>query len=299
MTEEIWTVSKTMNWAQGYLERHGDPNPRLSAQLLMAHAANLSRIQVYTHFDEPLSVQERQAFKEAMVRRGTGEPIQYITESAPFWYVSLRVTPDVLIPRPETETLVDIALVEIDRLLAPTDSQFQDARAEVNVVDCCTGSGCIACALATERSGVSVVATDISEAALAIAQENVDALNVSDRVRLVQTDLLEGLEPQSAQIVVSNPPYIPDAVMAALPSEVADYEPHLALSGGLDGLDLFRRLSKGALQVLCPDGMLVCELHEDCLDQAAGIMGRDGYLQVRIHQDLTGRPRFVSGIRGA
>ena len=166
------------------------------------------------------------------------------------------------------------------------------------MADICTGSGCIACALATEHELVHVVATDIAPEAVALARENVEACGVPERVEVVQCDLGEGMAPEllgAFDLVVSNPPYVPTDVLATLASEVSDYEPALALDGGADGLDVFRRLLAWCKAALKPGGAFAFELHETCLDTAATLAQQAGYSDVTITEDLAGKPRVLSG----
>lgn len=168
------------------------------------------------------------------------------------------------------------------------------------VADICTGSGCIACSIAYEHPGTHVVATDISSAALALARENVDRLELAERVEVLQGDLGEAVPEGlmgSFDAVVSNPPYVPTAVLEAIPSEVADYEPALALDGGADGLDLYRRLLVWTLCALKPRGFFACELHETCLDAAAELARSAGFENVRVVYDLAGKPRVLTALR--
>lgn len=376
--DQTWTVRATLDWCVGYLERKGDENPRLSAQWLLSEATGLSRIQLYANFDRPLSMEERTVLRDYVTRRGKGEPLQYITGEVGFRYITVKVKPGVLIPRPETEVLVSEALallpaaerrVAADSLLNEYDgaalyqaqaagrvpealepAQTEQAQAEpaagagaaeqpealnagegtaganarhhqtggaeapaaqdaadyegrLLVADICTGSGCIACSIASERSDVFVVATDISPQATALAQENVNALDLAPRVRVLQGDLGQPLLDAFPQldgkldVVVSNPPYVPSAVMEQIPREVADYEPALALDGGEDGLDLFRGLLDFCRHALRPGGGFAFELHETCLDQAADLARRAGFANVRVVYDLTDRPRVLTGLR--
>ena len=170
------------------------------------------------------------------------------------------------------------------------------------VADICTGSGCIACSIATEHPATRVVATDLSHQAVALARRNVERHDVAERVQVLECDLGEGIDAQFMgrfDLVVSNPPYIPTAVLAQIPREVADYEPGLALDGGEDGLDLFRRLIEWAGRALKPGGGFACELHETCLDEAAQIAHAAGLCQVRVVDDLAGRPRVLVARNGA
>ena len=354
---DIWTIKAALDWTVGYLEGKGDENPRLSAEWLLSEACGLSRIELYVNFDRPLSMDERDVLRGFVTRRGRGEPLQYITGEAAFRHITVKVRPGVLIPRPETEVLVSVALallppahkrvaldstidawegdVLIDAQTAAAEAAQGDeaenpeaiqqskqairaflagqngeaaepaAQQQVPakprpllVADICTGSGCIACSIAYERPDARLIATDIAPEAVALARENAEQLGLSGRVRIEQCDLGAGI-PAAAigrlDLVVSNPPYVPTAVLASIPREVADFEPALALDGGRDGNDVLRRLLPWTIQALRPGGGFAFELHETCLDQAAELARQAGFTQVKITNDLSQRPRVLSG----
>ena len=336
MTDDVWTIKAALDWTVGYLERKGDENPRLSAEWLLSEATALRRIELYTNFERPLSLDERDLLRGYVTRRGKGEPLQYITGEVGFRHIAVKVRPGVLIPRPETEVLVSEALALLPPACRPraTDSRMTDAEAEallaaaqgeegpapgapepdapepdalapdapehLLVADLCTGSGCIACSLASEHPLAHVVATDVAPEAVALARENVAALGLAGRVDVVACDLGEGVDPAlmgAFDLVVSNPPYVPTAVMAEVPREVADFEPALALDGGQDGLDVFRRLLPWCARALRPGGACAFELHETCLDAAAALAREAGFADVRTVRDLAGRPRVLTARR--
>ncbi len=286
-TGDAWTVRSMLDWTRAYLERKGDEHPRRSAEWLLCAATGLSRIELYTNFDRPLEPEELDAMHDGVVRRGRGEPLQYVTGEMPFRHIVLYCSPGVLIPRPETEILVDEVLAYVDGL--------PDARAHVLEVG--VGTGCIALSLASERPGVDVVGTDLSPAAVACATRNRDALDLADRVTITQTDLAAGVpgaDDHGFDVLVSNPPYIPTPIMATLPREVVGFEPTLALDGGEDGLDVFRRLVALGTRALRPGGLFACELHEDCLVMASELPElTSSYEGIRIVKDLTGRNRHL------
>ena len=291
---DVWTVKAALDWTEGYLARKGDEAPRRAAQWLMSEATGLSRVEIYANFDRPLSMAERDVLRGFVTRRGTGEPLQYITGEVGFRHVTVKVRPGVLIPRPETEVLVSEALS-----LLPPRLRAGEVGPErpVRVVDLCTGTGCIACSIAHEDPRAHVVATDVAPGAVALARENARALGLAGRVEAVECDLGAGVDRRllgSVGLVVSNPPYVPTAAMAELPREVADFEPALALDGGADGLDVFRRILVFAVRALAPGGGLAVELHETRLDTAAGLAREAGFEGVRIVADLAGRPRVLT-----
>ena len=367
---DSWTIRSMLSWCEGYLSRHGDASARHSAEMLIAHACELDRIALYLDMDRPLEPAELDFLREAVRRRGQGEPLQYITGTAPFRYLELKVAPGVLIPRPETEVLVSEALALLPPAPKPQDtydaklleafvaarkdaeaaadaetvgaeaaadgndavaSEYaanaeeatmteaaggiaagetgagtsvaseaaaatKDSPALLLVADICTGTGCIACSIASEHELTRVFATDISPEAIALANENVADCGLVDRVSVLECDLGSGLPTEYAgalDLVVSNPPYVPTAVIAEIPHEVSGFEPALALDGGADGLDIFRRLAPWAFENLKPGGGFACELHETCLDEAAAFAREAGFTGVRIVRDLAGRPRVL------
>ncbi|MBR3258228.1 MAG: peptide chain release factor N(5)-glutamine methyltransferase [Eggerthellaceae bacterium] len=284
MPEDIWTVSSTLAWTQGYLARHDDVQPRVSAQWLLGAATGLSRMELYTQYDRVLSELELGNLRGMILRRAKGEPLQYITGRAPFRTIEVAVEPGVLIPRPETEVLVGEALTFIPKEEPST------------VLDLCCGSGCIACAVAVERPEAGVIAVDIDDKAVALTERNAKALGVADRVEVYQGDLFAGV-PEilkgGIDVIVTNPPYIPTEVLKELPAEVADYEPRLALDGGEDGLDLFRAILTASEAWLSAEGVLVVELHEACLEEAQSLAEDAGFARTRIVNDLAGKPRVL------
>jgi len=282
-----WTTLSALDWVRDFLTRKGSDRPRLEAEHLLSYATGLTRMEVYAHFDRPLSPDERSLLRDAVSRRGAGEPLQYVLGRAPFRYLELQVGPGALIPRPETELIVEQVLPIIDAAIAE--------RGEAIVIDACTGSGAIALAIATERPATRVIATDISSEALAWARRNVQALGVGDRVELLEGDLLDPVPDMlrgSIDVVVSNPPYIPRADLSALPAEIADFEPVSALDGGDDGFALFDRLAPAAAELLRRGGVFACELDEKRTASAASKCV-EWYERVRVVEDLVGRERFV------
>ena len=287
---DMWTVRSTLEWMRGYLERHGDEHPRLSAEWLMCAATGFSRIEVYMNYDRPLDAGELSILREGVKRRGAGEPLQYVTGEMPFRHIVLKCAPGVLIPRPETEILVDCVLEYIDKQDGPQ-----------HVLEIGTGTGCISLSIAGERPGTTVVATDISPDAIALATRNREALGCEDVVEIVHTDIAEGVEgadKAAFDVLVSNPPYIPSAIVDTLPREVGGFEPRLALDGGQDGLDVFHRIVQTAEVALREGGLMAFELHEDCLQLAAQDQQVNEHFQdIRIVKDLTGRDRILLAIR--
>ncbi len=295
MDGRTWTCKDILDWTTSYLERKGDEHPRISAQWLLCAVTGLSRVELYTHFDQPLSPEELAAMHKAIERRVAGEPLQYVTGDTAFRHIIVRCEPEVLIPRPETELLVDFVL---DGLPRAADGTPMPAL----VLEVGTGTGCIACSLARERAKTHVVATDVSPAAIALATRNRDALHLAPYVDIVPSDLAAGIDPALMghfEALVSNPPYIPSAVIPTLPHEVEGFEPHLALDGGQDGLDIYRRLLDLAPRALHPGGLLAVELFETTLDEAARLAREQGgWASVEVREDYTHRPRFLVARRG-
>jgi release factor glutamine methyltransferase len=279
----MWTVKAALDWTQGFLERHDDEHPRRSAEWLLSAATGLSRVELYAFHDRPLTTAERTSLRESVRRRSTGEPLQYVTGEVAFRHIVVKVSPGVLIPRPETEVLVGEVLSVVEGLDAPV------------IADICTGSGCIALSLAHEHPGARVWASDISPAAARIATDNAQRLGVDERVVVAEGDLFSALPVDlhcRFDVLVSNPPYIPTADVPRLPAEVAGFEPHLALDGGADGLDIFRRILDEARLWLRPGGTLAVELDER-MARTAAREALEWYEDVRVISDLAGRDRIV------
>lgn len=289
MTEQVWTVRTALDWTRAFLAEKGDEHPRRSAEWLLSAATALSRVELYAYHDRPLTPEERSTLREGVKRRAAGEPLQYVTGEVAFRHIVIKVRPGVLIPRPETEVLTGEVLAAIGPLHGP------------KVADVCTGSGCIALAIAHEHPTAEVWACDISPVSTAAAIDNSERLGLADRVHVSQGDLLGALPAHlrgSFDAIVANPPYIPSADVPDLPAEVAGFEPHLALDGGEDGLDVFRRLALDATRWLVPGGFLAVELDERRVTTAAK-EALEWYEEVRVITDLAGRDRIVSGkLRG-
>ena len=408
---EIWTIKRCLEWTKEYLAERGEEHPRLSAEWLLCAATGLARIDLYMRMDETLNAAQLETMHAAVVRRAKGEPLQYITGSTQFRMIDVACAPGVLIPRPETEMLVEEVLNYLDaEVLSPeaaarqrvelpwndeveqarkaeaaladerataerraanltaadeaalgsdvlgsrayaeelADREAEEAAAQAaeaeametpepeldeygiaiegngqqatpaqdaaeasvlvpaepriaRVLEVGCGTGCISLSLAWERRGhVTCTATDIEPRAIDLATKNRDALGLtSDEVAFSLTNLVSSIphdEWGTFDVLVSNPPYIPTDVMRSLPHEVKDFEPDLALEGGADGLDIFRRLLNAAPYMLRAGGLFACELYEGALDAAAELCRQAGLSDVRIVRDLTDRPRIVRAI---
>lgn len=288
MAERVWTVSDALAWTVGFLERTGDDHPRRSAEWLLSAATGLSRVELYAYHDRPLSPEERERYRTLVSRRAEGMPLQYVTGEMPFRHLVVHVTPGVFIPRPETEVLVDVVLEALADVAEPV------------VLDLCTGSGCVAVSLASERPGARVWAVDVSEQAVEAARRNALHAGVEDRVQVVHGDIFDPLPREllgTVDFIVSNPPYIPSADLPELPSEVLGFEPHEALDGGPDGLDVFRRIAAGAPAWLVSGGGLALELDTGRVADAAALL-EGSYECVAVRKDLTGKDRIVFGRKG-
>lgn len=281
--EQSWTVRRIIDWTTDYLKRHGSETPRLDTEILLAHARGCRRIDLYTRYDEVPSEAERGLMRDLVKRRAAHEPVAYLVGHREFYSLDFRVTPDVLIPRPETETLVMELLEAAKKLPKP------------RILDVGTGSGCIAVAVAANHPGAEVTATDVSEAALAVARGNAGQHNVADRIRFLQGDLFEPLEAgETFDFIVSNPPYVAEAEFDTLQDDVRLHEPRSALAAGADGLDVIRRLIAEAPAYLAEQGALMIELSPEQAEVVRGLLASQSDLQEpEVIADLAGRPRVA------
>lgn len=289
MAERVWTVKDALDWTVEFLGRKNDEHPRRSAEWLLSSATGLSRVELYAYHDRPLSPEERACYRALVAKRAEGMPLQYATGEMPFRHLVVHVEPGVFIPRPETEVLVDVALEHLAGMAEPT------------VIDLCTGSGCVALSLASEHPGTSVWAVELGEAAFRTACRNALHAGAEDRVQVVHGDLFDPLPAKllgNVDFIVSNPPYIPSSDVPDLPSEVLGFEPHEALDGGPDGLDVFRRIVAGADEWLREDGAIAIELDSGRVADAAALLEQHGYTGVTVRKDLTGRDRIVYARKG-
>ncbi|MFZ2446080.1 MAG: peptide chain release factor N(5)-glutamine methyltransferase [Syntrophobacteraceae bacterium] len=278
--EEKWTILRVLRWTTGYFSGKGIEQPRADAEVLLAHVLGLERLHLYLNHDKPLAPEELARFRELVRRRAASEPTQYIVGRQEFWSLEFEVTPAVLIPRPETEILVEKAL-ELT------------GGAPALVLDLGTGSGAMAVALAHEREDIRVIATDESFPALLVAKRNAARNAVSDRVHFVRMDLMEALLPARCfDIVVSNPPYVAEAEFLDLAPEIANYEPHSALRGGGEqGLGLVRKILEQFRDHLKPGGSLLIEIGKG----QAEILEKDlaGVAEFEFIKDYSGIKRVL------
>ena len=280
-----WTVLSLLQWTTEHFASKGIESARLDAECLLAHALGTQRLQLYVDFEKPVSEAERARFRDLVKRRGGDRvPVAHLLGRKEFWSLDFEVGPDVLTPRPETETLVQVGL----DLLAP---------GEARVLDVCTGSGCVALALASERPGARLVATDVSEAALAVAARNAEALGLAERVAFARGPLFEPVGEERFDLVVSNPPYVAESLRPQLAPELR-HEPQEALFAGPDGLAVLRDLVSGVPARLTPGGAFAAELSPEQAETVAGWCREAGLLDVTLHRDLAGRPRVVAARGG-
>jgi len=253
LAQPTWTILDLIRWTDERFRKEGLITPRLDAEVLLAETLGMDRVGLYTHFDQPVQPGELARFKKMIRRRLRHEPVAYIVGQREFWSLPFIVTPDVLIPRPETEILVMEAL----RVL----SKPEQTTRRIRILEMGTGSGAIGVALAKELPAASVVATDLSEKALSIAAENALRNLVRERILFLQGDLFDTLEKGSIfDLIITNPPYIPQDYFTSLPPEVRDFEPRVALDGGKDGLAFFRRVLPGVGKYLSPEGWFLTEI---------------------------------------
>ena len=296
-SERIWTVGAALAWTVDYFAGKTVETPRRSAEWLLSEATGLTRVELYAYHDRPLSAAERERLRELVRKRATGTPLQYVMGEVCFRHLVLTVRPGVFIPRPETEVLVEVVLEELAARAAATS----EPEGGPWVVDVCTGSGAVALSIGQEYPTARVWATEIVAETADAARANADRCHLAERVTVVVGDLLDPLPGDirgRVDVIVSNPPYVPSADVAALPPEVADFEPLVALDGGSDGLAFARRLMVEARHWLAFGGLLVMELDTGKCADAAREAATLGYEEVIVRPDLTGRDRIIIARHG-
>ena len=279
-----WTIGKVVSWATDDFRARGFETPRLEAEVLLAHALSVPRMTILIEPARPLAPDELARYRGLISRRRTREPVAYLTGAREFYGRSFAVDASVLIPRPDTETLVDVAL-------ARTAARSLYGRA----LDLCTGSGCVAITLCRERPTWRVTGTDLSSAALAVARRNAHALG-AHTLALLEGDLYGPVAGQKFELVTANPPYIPDAEIETLDADVRSFEPRMALSGGPDGHALNRRVIAEAPRVLVKGGVLAVEIMAGTADAVSEMFVTAGFREVVAARDYGGNDRVVSGI---
>lgn len=285
---QAWTIQRVLRWASDDFAKRGFDSPRLDAEVLLTRVLGFDRLQLILHSNRELEQAELLAFRELIKRRRAHEPVAYILGEREFYGHSFRVDRRVLIPRPDTETLVEVAL-----------SRTKSASLYGRALDLCTGSGCVAVSIAKARPNWRVLGTDISEDALAVARNNALRLGVSFNAGWQASDLFAAL-PKGAQfdLIVSNPPYISEKEMALLAPDIVNYEPELALSGGRDGTLILERLIREAPRYLSPGGTLAVEIAWDQGLQVRGLFEAAGFTSIAVNKDYGARDRVVSGQLG-
>jgi len=284
---DTWTIQKLLNWVAEYLGRKGIDSPRLSAELLLSHVLAKKRIELYTQFDQCVAEDQLARLRELVKRAGQHEPVAYLVGKTEFYSLELNVTPDCMIPRPETELLVERA---IELLRTSSGTQL--------VCDLCTGSGCIAIAIAKNCPDARIIASDISDDALKVATQNVQKHLLDERVELLCGDLFEPvtarLPGDGFDLIVCNPPYVSAAEYEALAKNVRDFEPRLALFAGPHGLDIFRRVIQEAGAFLKPGGALMLEIGFSQGRAIKELLEQTGiFAEIRFDKDLQNHDRIA------
>lgn len=287
MALETWTIKKLLEWIIAYFEKNGVDAPRLSAELLLCHILKLERIQLYTFYDRIVGSEQLAELRAMVKRAAEHEPIAYLVGRCDFYSLPLKITPDCLIPRPETERLIERA---IDFLRGRTGSQY--------VLDLCTGSGCIVAAIAKNVENLRVVATDISDKALAVAAENIKRHKLEGKVKLLGGDLFDpiitGLDKTQFDLIVCNPPYVSDLEYEKLEPNVKKYEPKLALYAGADGLDIYKRILEKVDDFLEPDGALMMEIGYAQGPAIQQMLEQTGiFKEIKIEKDFADNDRIA------
>lgn len=284
---EQWTVGRLLTWTAEYLKRHGSDSPRLDAEVLLAHARGCRRIELYTAYHEVVSDAVRDAYRELVRRRAAGSPVAYLVGEREFYSLPFRVTPDVLIPRPETEFVV-LALLDAARDLARGSVPLE-------IADVGTGSGILAVCAAKHLPGCHVTAIDSSAAALEVARGNMEKHGVDTAVELVLSDLFAAVpEARQFDVIVSNPPYVSEAEYARLSREVREHEPRQALVAGATGVETIARLVAQAVARLRPGGWLITEISPMIAGRVRELLAARGDFEpIRAVKDLSGHERVI------
>jgi release factor glutamine methyltransferase len=288
---QAWTIQKLLDWMVSCFTEKDIDSPRLTAELILSFVLQMERIELYTHFDEVVGKPQLDKLHNLVKRCLQNEPVQYLTSRCEFYSLSFKVAPGCLIPRPETELLVERA---IDFLRGRTGTQY--------VCDLCTGCGCIAAAIAKNFPDAKIIATDICDKALSVAAENIKKHNLSERVELLQGDLFEPvisqLDVKEFDLIVCNPPYVSETEYEKLDTKVKNYEPKLALDGGQDGLDIYRRIATEAGGHLKKEGAVILEIG---YLQGGGVKElleeTNAFSPIKIEKDFNNNDRIITAIR--
>lgn len=280
--KKVWRVIDVINWAEGYFRARNFESPRSEIEWLLRDILNCSRVDIYLRFEEPLTTDQLEHLKAGIKRRLNREPLQYITGSAEFYGLPFKVNTDVLIPRPETERLVDTAI----HSLRPQDSSL--------ILDVGTGSGCIAIVLAKEFKSSKVIAIDITDDSLAVAKENAE-LNGIKNIEFIKQDFLENFTlPDKVDMIVSNPPYVTNEELAETMLDVQNFEPHIALTDGSDGMTFYKRFSEYSPHILEKNGNIIMEAGIGTQPKrVADLFRKRWYPSVDVIQDYNGDDRII------
>ncbi|GAB4289185.1 MAG: peptide chain release factor N(5)-glutamine methyltransferase [Myxococcota bacterium] len=286
MARDEWTIKGILSWTANYFTERGISSPRFSSEILLASCLGCERIYLYTHFDEPVKEEARAKMREFVKRRIGGEPLQHIVGFAYFWSHKIAVDRRVMIPRPETEHLIEVIVGEYN---GSRDEAF--SMLEIGV-----GSGCAAIALASEFKRASITGVDISDGALAVARANIASAGFEGRIKTVKSDLFSAIgDDDKFDVIYSNPPYIPTGEIERLSVEVREYDPREALDGGDDGLNIILRLVSGSSSYLKPNGLLALEIGDGQAEAVRKILVETGFGNIKIKPDLRGIPRIAYG----
>lgn len=285
MNDQTWTIGRVVRWATDDFRAKGIESPRLEAELLLAYVLGVDRMRILLDQDRPLTPDELARFREVIKRRRAREPVAYIRGEREFYGRVFRVDRRVLIPRPDTEILVETAL-----------RRTQHIAMSGRMLDLCTGSGCVATTFALERPTWQVTGTDISEGAIEVARDNAHRLGAIWNVRWLVGDLFEPIGDERFDLVTANPPYIPASEAPQLSPDIREHEPHLALFGGDDGLSISARIIREAPRHLRKRGVLAMEVGAGQADEVASLFEKAGFVEVEKARDYGGHERVVSGI---
>lgn len=286
-----WTIQKLLNWIIDYFNERKIDSPRLSAELLLSHVLQLKRIDLYTQFDKSVPKEKLDVLHELVKRASRHEPVNYLTGKIEFFSIEFEISPACMIPRPETELLVERAIA------------FLRSRSEKKLVcDLCTGCGCIAIAVAKNVPDVDIIATDISDAALNVAAKNIEKNNLKNRIKLLCGDLFDPLIPQldisKFDLIVCNPPYVSSYEYEALGRNVKDYEPKIALYAGDDGLDTYRKITEKVCDFLNAGAALILEIGYSQGPAVRELLEKTTcFEKIKIEKDYQNNDRIVTALK--
>lgn len=298
VSSDEWTIGRLIEWTRGFFERGGVAQPRLEAEILLAHVLGAERIDLYLRYEQPVAGDARAAFRELVRRRADGEPTRYLVGTCEFLSLAFKVTPDCLIPRPETEMLVEEVLRRTRAAPAPLlEGGGAEPAGPLTAIDLCTGCGCVAVSLAVRLPDCRVTATDISPAALALARANAEAHGVGTRVAFLEGDLYDALDAADAEpadFLLANPPYVAEREWDGLAREIREHEPRDALVAGPAGTEVIERILKGARAYLKPGATLLVEIGAGQGARAAEMASTvRGLIDVRVRKDYAGLDRIL------